>query len=264
MRHFLFGFLLIANSCFGQQGWEAEFMPGVSFYNGDLTQKAFTIQTIQPSISANLKYNTGDFLNFRFGLAWAIVSGNDKYNTQWDLKERNLNFKSKIFEVNACLELNLADPQVYYSYPYLFGGIGFFHFNPYSFDNEHKKVFLRPLSTEGEGLPQYPSRKEYSLNQVCLPFGGGWKIKINEDFTLSFELGFRYLFTDYLDDVSKTYVDQETLLSQRGQKAVEMAYRAAYSVIDGYPRGNPKVKDMYYFGGVKFTIPLNKGKEKKK
>lgn len=260
MKSCLAVLLLIANFTYGQQGWEAEVMPGMSFYSGDLTQSKLPLNTIQPSLSANLKYNTGNFINFRFGLAWAMVGGNDKFNSQWDLKDRNLSFKTMVLEGNACLEINLSDPGVYYSYPYLFGGIGVFHFNPYAFDNNHKKVFLRPLSTEGEGLSAYPLKKNYSLTQLCIPFGAGWKTKVHEDFTVSVEVGFRYTFTDYLDDVSGRYVDRETLLAAKGSKAVEMAFRASYAVVPDYPRGNPKVKDLYSFVGVKFGFALKKKK----
>ena len=265
MKICLVSVLFIAGSCFGQKGWEAEVMPGFSSYAGDLTQTAFPIHTVQPSLSANIKYNTGDFFNFRMGLAWAMVSGNDKYNAQWDLRGRNLSFKSQILEANLCLELNLVDPDIYYSYPYLFAGAGVFHFNPYARDNNGKKVYLKPLSTEGEGLPQYPSRKNYSLTQLCLPFGGGWKFKMKDKYTLSIELGLRYLFTDYLDDVSTRYVDKETLMSEKGQEAAQMAYRATFPIVTGDPRGNPKVKDMYTLGGVKFGFYLGrKGKKNEK
>src|SRR5579885_2529885 len=98
MRNCLVGLLFVANCCFGQKGWEPEIMPGISSYTGDLTQTTFPIHTIEPSASVNLKYNSGDFVNFRVGLAWGIVSGNDKYNSQWDLKGRNLSFKSNILE----------------------------------------------------------------------------------------------------------------------------------------------------------------------
>lgn len=264
MRICLVGLLFVANSCFAQKGWEAEVMPGMSFYSGDLTQTAIPINTIQPSLSANLKYNTGNFINYRFGLAWAKVSGNDKYNSQWDLKGRNLSFKSTIWEATATIEFNLADPDIYYSYPYLFGGVGLFHFNPYARDDNNKKVYLRPLSTEGEGLAQYPSKKEYSLNTVCLPFGGGWKWKVQDKYIISVELGVRYTFTDYLDDVSGRYIDRETLLGAKGQEAVDLAFRATFPITAGDIRGNPKVKDMYAFAGVKFGFYLNRKKKDKK
>lgn len=261
MRIYLLGLLFISCVSYGQKGWQVEVMPGISSYAGDLTQKTIPIHTIQPSLSTNIKYNTGNFVNFRLGLAWAMVSGNDKYNSHWDLYGRNLSFKSTILEGNLCLELNLADPDIYYSYPYIFGGVGVFHFNPWAYDDAHNKVFLKPLSTEGEGLAQYPSIKEYSLTQLCLPFGAGWRHKVKEKFIIGFEIGIRYLFTDYLDDLSNTYVDRETLQSQKGDKAVEMAFRSTYFSATGDTRGNPKVKDIYAFAGIKFGFYLHKKKK---
>ncbi len=55
---------------------------------------------------------------------------------------------------------------------YVFGGVALFHFDPYVMDSG-EKVFLKPLSTEGQGLAEYPDRKAYSLTQFTLPFGAG-------------------------------------------------------------------------------------------
>ena len=127
------------------------------------------------------------------------------------------------------------------------------------------KTFLHPLSTEGQGLAAYPGRKPYSLTQLCLPFGAGWKWTFSKRYDIIYELGYRLLFTDYLDDVSTTYVDPQLLLAARGPKAVEVAYRAQHSA-GSYPyqegpgdqRGNPNVKDWYFFSGLKLLIRLGK------
>jgi hypothetical protein len=138
-----------------------------------------------------------------------------------------------------------------------------FHFNPYSYDSLGRKVYLRPLSTEGEGLAQYPGKKEYSLTQIAIPFGGGIKFRISDRVTLAYEIGLRKLFTDYLDDVSGKYVSDSVLLADKGPEAVAMAYRggelkggAGYPP-DGTVRGNAKHKDWYYMSGLRLTIALN-------
>jgi len=48
---------------------------------------------------------------------------------------------------------------------------------------------------------------------------------VTDNVVIAYEIGLRKLFTDYLDDVSTTYVDQATLLAARGPDAVKMAYR---------------------------------------
>ena len=202
MRKFLFIFLLMSNSCFAQD-WVAEVMVGISGYNGDLTQQRVPFNAMRPAASLNIKYNTGNFINYRAGLSYGMVAGNDKYNTHIDLVRRNLNFKTNIIEANIGVEIPLQDPLSFYSYPYFFGTVGVFHFNPYTYDKNNVKTYLQPLSTEGEGLTRYPGRKKYSLTQVCFPVGFGWKVDLNDRVEISYEFGYRFLFTDYLDDVSK-------------------------------------------------------------
>ena len=257
MRKFLFIFLLISNSCFAQD-WVAEVMVGASGYQGDLTQQRVPINTFRPSVSVNLKYNTGNFINFRGGVGFGTIAGNDKFNTEPLLKSRNLSFKTNIVEANVGVEIPIVDPISFYSYPYIFGCVGVFHFNPYAYDNNNIKTFLEPLSTEGEGLAQYPGRKKYSLTQVCFPLGVGWKVVLNDKIELSYEFGYRFLFTDYLDDVSKSYINLDALKAAKSEKAVEMAYRKDVPFKEeGLPRGNPSKNDSYFFTGIKVGIVIN-------
>ena len=256
MKYCMAILLFVNYSCLAQPNWEADVMLGVSGYRGDLIKKNLTFRFLRPAASVNLRYNIDNMWILRAGFTWGQVSANDKYNKQADLKARNLNFKSNIAELSLCLEYNLLEPEIFYSYPYLFGGVGLFHFDPYSFDDNNNKVYLRPLSTEGQGLPDYPQKQTYSNTQFCIPFGAGWKFQLNEKCDIVYELGYRMLFTDYLDDVSTTYVDPARLLVARGSKAVEMAYRAElpFPQSEGDQRGNPKVNDWYFFHGFKLIF----------
>jgi len=258
IKHSAFFFLLFSDLCYGQK-WMGEVVAGVSQYNGDLTQQAISIKRIKPAVGFNLKYNSGDLLDVRVGLLFARVGADDKDNKRADYKARNLSFKTNIQELNVCAEFNLVDPEVYLQVPYVFAGIGVFHFNPFTYDNEGNKTYLRPLSTEGEGLPDYPQRKEYSLIQFCVPFGAGFKIKTTDKWQISYEFGYRFLITDYLDDVSKTYVSLEILNLRKGPKSSELAYRktGVPFIEEGYPRGNSKVRDYYFFTGLRFSFNLS-------
>jgi Domain of unknown function (DUF6089) len=253
-----FFFLLISDFCSGQK-WMGEVVAGVSQYNGDLTQQAVSIKRIKPAVGFNAKYNSGDLLDIRVGLLFARVGADDKDNKREDYKARNLSFKTNIQELNVIAEFNLVDPVVYLQVPYVFAGLGVFHFNPFTNDNEGNKTYLRPLSTEGQGLAEYPNRKTYSLFQFCIPFGAGIKIKTTDTWQLSYEFGYRFLLTDYLDDVSKTYVSLEILNLRKGPKSGELSYRKnAPFVEEGYPRGNSKVRDYYFFTGLKLGFNLTK------
>ncbi len=256
--------LLFTSQFLYGQKWQAEIMGGVSGYSGDLTEKYFSLHSIGPAVNLNIKYSTfKDFIVFRAGIGYGKVSADDKYNKDKSLLNRNLNFKTDILEASLCVEYNILDPHEYQGYPYIFAGAGVFHFNPYTFDKDNKKTYLQPLGTEGQGLPQYPDRKPYSTTQFCVPFGFGWKMKVNEKIDVIYEFGARYLFNDYLDDVSKTYVDPEILFISKGSTAAELAYRKLRSggIIEGAKRGNPKSKDQYYFTGFKILFNIGSGND---
>ena len=131
MKFYLLFCILISNICYGQQ-WQAEIMGGVAGYNGDLTEKRININELRPAGTLNIKYNSGDFVNFRIGVSYASVGADDKNNPNQAYKNRNLNFKTNIVEINAAAEIVLLDPEVYTAYHFVFGGIGIFHFNPYT------------------------------------------------------------------------------------------------------------------------------------
>jgi hypothetical protein len=246
-----------------QAQWNVNLFGGFSNYFGDLQQKAYTTQQSNGSFGAGLQYDVTGHFSLLSNLTYGRVSAADGYATKSDLRARNLNFETVIAEWNLLAEYDLFDLRSHRLTPYVFAGVAVYHFNPYAYDTTGKKVYLRPLSTEGEGLAQYPGRRPYALTQLAIPFGGGIKFRISDQVTLAYEIGLRKLFTDYLDDVSSTYVDQATLLAAKGPEAVEMAYRgnevkggATYPP-DGTVRGNPRHKDWYYMSGLRVTIALN-------
>jgi hypothetical protein len=236
---------------------------GVSAYNGDLVDQIFPKKVSNGAIGLTANYELQDQIMIRAGITYSRVGGADKLNKDPELVKRNLSFETKILEFSAVGEyylLNLYDRR--YS-PYVFAGVAVYHFNPYAYDTRNQQVFLNPLSTEGQGLAAYPDRKPYKLTQFAIPFGGGIKYAINDDLRIGAELGIRKLFTDYLDDVSKNYVDMNDLLAAKGQLAVDMAYRGDEVAVGNpaYPqkgaqRGSPKNNDYYYFAGIHLTYRL--------
>lgn len=171
-------------------------------------------------------------------------------------------------EAFAVLEISLLDISAKKFTPYAYGGIAGFHFNPYTYNARNEKVFLQPLSTEGQGLADYPDRKPYRLNQIAAAFGGGFKFVLSNCTGISLEFSQRKTFTDYLDDVSTSYVDQNKLLAAKGQQAVDLAYRGdevhnpALYPPDGEQRGTPTEADWYYFIGITADVRINCLREK--
>ena len=232
---------------------------GFSNYQGDLQDKRFTASQAHPAFGAGLLYDITDNLSARANITFGKVSGDDKNNAKNTV--RNLSFSSPVTDIHLGLEYNLFNLYERSLSPYVFAGISYFSFNPSATDTSNRKVFLQPLSTEGQGF--YQGRKKYTLNQFAIPFGGGVKFALNENIRIAFEIGMRKTNTDYLDDVSTTYIDQFVLLTNRGQQAVELAFRGdelktglGYPS-DGSQRGSAKYKDWYYFSGLNLSIRLN-------
>ena len=245
-----------------QAQWNVNLFGGFSNYNGDLQSQDYTTQQSHLSFGAGIQYDLSMHFSLLSNLTYGKVGASDSRSPYADLRARNLSFETNIGEWNVLVEYNLLDLRDHRVTPYVFVGAAVYHFNPYAYDTTGKKVYLRPLSTEGEGLPQYPDRKEYALTQMAIPFGGGIKFRISDRVTLAYEIGLRKLFTDYLDDVSKTYVSESALLAAKGPEAVEMAYRG--NEVEGggvYPaagtiRGGSKHDDWYYMSGLRVTIAL--------
>ena len=238
---------------------------GIANYQGDLVDKLY--QKPKAAFGLNVGYQITSRINLRAGITFAKVSGADSLNTkQANLQLRNLSFESPITEFSLIGEFNTFDLDTKVWSPYVFAGLAVYHFNPYTMDGNGNKVFLQPLSTEGQGLPGYPQTKPYALTQLSLPFGGGIKYNVSDNFRLAFEVGLRKLFTDYLDDISGNYADPNDLLLAKGQRAVDYSYRGD-EVAGGDPlypakgaqRGSPKYKDYYYFTGLHLTFLLPEG-----
>jgi hypothetical protein len=180
--------------------------------------------------------------------------------------KRNLAFETAISEFSVVGEYYLNDLYERRFSPYVFAGLAAFHFDPYAYNGTREKIFLKPLSTEGQGIAGYPDRKPYRLTQMAIPFGGGVKFAVTEKLRVGLEGSFRKLFTDYLDDVSTTYIDPADLLAARGQLAVDMSYRGDEAAnpdpnypAKGYQRGGADKKDFYYSVGVHLTYRLGSG-----
>jgi opacity protein-like surface antigen len=230
---------------------------GAASYNGDLKRKSFNFSQSSFIGSIGAKYDFSEHITGRAYFSMTSLKGDDKIKSNDFMRSRNLNFKTKLMELELGAQYNFLNLNYSWWTPYIYAGLGVFHFNPYTKDAEGGKTMLHNLSTEGQGV--VPGVKKYNLTQFSMPFGLGAERAINEDMKVGLEMGYRKLFTDYLDDVSNVYADQATLFAAKGQKAVDLAYRG-YEVGAGtYPpanttRGNPNSKDGYFYIAVTFSF----------
>jgi hypothetical protein len=246
---------------FAQAQWNVNIFGGFANYYGDIQSSP----TQQAHLAGGLgvQYDLTPHFSLLSNITVGKVGASDAYSDKADLRARNLSFETNIDELNLLAEYNLFSLRSHKVTPYVFAGVAVYHFNPYAYDSTGKKVYLQPLSTTGEGLPQYPDSKPYTLTQLAIPFGGGIKFRISDQIVLAYEIGLRKLFTDHLDDVSGRYVDQNILLAAKGPEAVEMAYRG--NELEGgapYPpagtfRGDSRHNDWYYFSGIRVIIAFN-------
>lgn len=224
-----------------------------------------------------------DWLGIRVAAEYTYLEGRDNYITSDGInelyrKQRNLDFKSDVWEAYAALEIfplmllneNSEEEYTPKLRPYVFAGVGVFHFNPMgslTTNGVTNWYYLQPLHTEGEGFSEYPDRKEYNLTQMNIPLGFGLKYFTSDRTTVSLEVLYRKTFTDYIDDVSTSYIDpnlfDKYLTPQNAAIARQIFDKTANVFVQGSARsspgdqrGDPKDMDAYFSILLKFGIRL--------
>lgn len=237
---------------------------GAAHYFGDLNTNG-RVNRPKPAIGVFFRKQFGNYVALRVSAHFAQLGYSDIYNTNNVYQQRrNLSFNSNIFEAALQGDFNFfkfipADPMYRFT-PYVTFGVGVFNFDPYTFYNG-KKYFLRPLGTEGQGI--YKDRKAYSTMALCIPFGVGVKYALNERMNLGFEVVHRFTGTDYLDDVSKTYVGIDKFQLPDGTTTVagilqDRSFETGKSIgAEGNQRGFSKQKDQYIFAEITFSFNLS-------
>lgn len=289
---------------------EAGFTLGGSNYFGDLSKTVAIGEThLMGGLICRFQYN--DFLTLRGNAVYGAISGDDKNFkddvafTHKDAADnpieitrgqRNLNFRSDIVEFSAIGEWNLLgyeeSTRTRPYTPFLFAGIGVYKFNPKSqffymdgvrdatgalihnaqlqqFDGQW--IELQTLSTEGQETTKFNDRKRYNLTQVSIPLGVGFKQQVDDYWAYGIEFGVRKTFTDYLDDVSLDYVDDQIVGGANGYLAAAMKDRSSELINPntglpyerfymGNPRGSMKGSDYYMFLNFTLTRKIMGGK----
>ena len=216
----------------------------------------------KPALSLGYRYHVAKMMAFRIAGTYGVLAGNDDLTAEPFRQNRNLNFRSTLIEGQLCFEVMPFQEQPGHLYDlqgvkglaprrfglYLFAGVGGFHFDPKTSFNG-QEVALRPLGTEGQGLPDGPP--EYALTQFCIPMGIGVRKALNKTTTIGLELQYTKTFTDYIDDVSGVYYDKQAILDARGPVAAYLSDPSlgdvAGQTATGQQRGDPTHKDGYIF-----------------
>ena len=244
--YFFVGFLTVQ-----AQYIEPGLAAGFSWYQGELSADKLgnQFQLFRPQAGIFVRYNVNDYFSTRLNFNYASIKGDDAIEG----RSRNLNFKSTLMEFGLTAEFNVLGYQPYALYrvfsPYLFAGVAGFSFNPQG-ELDGDWHALQPLGTEGQGLNQYPERKAYSRLGFALPFGAGVKYAVNDKWNVGIQVGARYTFTDYLDDVSTTYISDGEMLEGNGELAAALANKSGTAVLTGQERGDDSNNDWYMIAEI--------------
>ncbi len=239
---------------------------GAGQYFGDLNTRG-RLNTPKLAASLFFRKNFGNYIAMRIGASFAQLGYSDQYNTHNTyMYSRNLSFNSKVWELSLQGDFNFfrfmpGEPEFSFT-PYITIGAGVFSYDPYAY-LRNEKIFLRPLGTEGQGNSLYPDRKQYSSMGISIPFGGGIKYALNERMNIGFEVLHRFTNTDYLDDVSKTYVNPSVFppnpdgSPSNGLLLSDRSYEIGEPIgLPNRQRGNSQQKDQFITAMFHLTFNL--------
>jgi len=301
------------------QGWKSDrgeviIGTGASNFLGELGGKDgigtsdlrdFDFPAIRPILHFGYNYRLSAKFSWKNDITLGNIYGNDQFTNEDFRNNRNVHFKSPIYEFSSVVNYSLLSESegarytllgysesrksdfTFYRkiatdlYPYFFTGIAFFYFNPkakYPEDGDiesmrGKWVKLKPLRTEGQGILN--TREEYSLTQIAIPFGMGFKYAYSKDLSIGLEYGIRFTFTDYIDDTSLSYVDTQVLynyhIENNDKETADLAvYFANPSngelgnsiTYPGQQRGDIRDNDAYMFAKITLYYKLSTGRAK--
>ncbi len=234
---------------------EAGLWSGLSYYQGDiaLNKKIFADAGLAYGIFG--RYNVNNFFSMKLNVYRGRIKAADRNSDDPYRNARNLHFRNDITELGLHAEFNILGYQPYalekvFS-PYISLGIAGIVHNPQA-EYQAEWINLQPLGTEGQGIQGRPS--SYSKMNFSIPFGGGVKIAMNDKFNVGIDAGIRYTPTDYLDDLSTTYMADNELYNQtphsNPELVVALANRSGEDRFTGEQRGDPDDNDWYIWGGI--------------
>ncbi len=276
--------------------WEAGIDVGAANFLGDLGGanqigtngfKDLEWSMTQPTVGAHIRYRKARYVGYKAQFIWGRVEGSDALTTEKYRNNRNLYFRSNIFEFNSQIEFYFTRERAGHRYnyrklkgwknidfqAYAFVGVGGFYYNPKAYFGPIREwISLRELRTEGQGLK--PNTSMYSRVSVCVPIGFGAKYGINKRWSVGIEYGMRKTFTDYIDDVSTVYYDRNIIAAAQTDPFLQQAAyifanpttgavnAANNGGVDptaiGQQRGDSSDNDAYMFGVITINYKIGK------
>ena len=234
---------------------------GTGYYLGDMNSTHFNNLRIAGGITYRKNFDRR--FSFKSSALYTNIYADDANSSDPIKVNRNLSFKSDIIELSGQVEFNFLPYETgnsLYSWsPFVFIGASIYNHNPKAEASDGQWYDLQNLGTEGQGTTAFPNRKKYALTQLSIPFGGGVKIGVSENFNIILEYGLRKAFTDYLDDVSTTYVfDKGKWPTDMSLLAQELSDRNLSGSLmqNEMARGDDTKNDWYSFSGITLSFRI--------
>lgn len=262
MRRIIFTFLLISVPFLikAQYLWDYGMSLGAANYLGEIggdekTRRDFVMDMKLGQTRWGLggfgRYKFNNLLNFKGGLTYARIQGDDQLSTNRGRRGRNLSFRNDMIELVATTEVNFYQANDvgrsgryridFRSYGFV--GMGALYHSPKA-EYQGKWVALQPLHTEGV---------DYNRITFTVPVGVGFYYTYKRKYRFGMEVGYRTTFTDYLDDVSTNYATKEQLnndplaiaLANRRNEISGTDVPKPNNYFPGEKRGDPTHNDGY-------------------
>jgi hypothetical protein len=191
------------------------FGAGSSNYLGDLVPAAglFSVaaQTMRWNVGLQYTRHLSKYFSGNIQVSYIRIAGDDNYFSTTGVFEgnyvRNLHFRNDLKElsVSAVYEPmgnaeNLSKRPLLS--PYLYVGVAGFTHNPVARQIIVPSITAPTLGSWVDLQGENTEGAEYSLVNLSIPFGFGFRYKLAAQLDLGFDFGYRVSLSDYLDDVS--------------------------------------------------------------
>lgn len=223
---------------------------GAAFYFGDLAKNG-DYSNIKPNLALSARYNFYSRYSVETQLTWFMLTGDDSKDPVKE--QRNLSFQSHNFELNLLAHVSLFPEAVRFyqrpfANPYLYAGIGVVQFNPTA-ELDGERYNLRKLQTEGPD-------NSYGAFTMSVPFGLGVKFRATPFLNVNLDGGFRWVMSDYLDDVSSGEFPapdsfDDDIARRLSDRSGEFGLSPTLSERGTMVRGNPDRNDAYLILNVR-------------
>ena len=259
---------------------------GTAQYFGDLNAKG-AINDTKQSLGIFFRKQFNDYIGLRVSGTYAQLHYNSKNQSNPAYQQaQKLYFYDDVYEFAVqgdfnFFKFNPLEPYQRFT-PYITLGLGLINYSPYVLldpkdQNEYglpSKLYLKNLTTEEE--------KSYTTMALSCPLGVGLKYSINKKIGFFAEAVYRFTNTDYLDDVSKTYIGHDKAIVQQqnhlidfhfqdpsgqyqtyvqpdGQTSAPINYKPI-GYIQGAKRGDPSTNDAFVIAqfGITWNIGTNR------